>query len=144
MSQTSTNQSETGRAVIGVWPTLIYRDAQKALQFLTEGLGFVQIAVYPGETEGSVAHSELHWPAGGGVMLGSVDEGQENDFNVIADGVSSVYLVGDDPDGLFERATAAGARVLRPLRDEDYGSRGFTVADHEDNRWSIGTYAGEG
>jgi uncharacterized glyoxalase superfamily protein PhnB len=48
----------------------------------------------------------------------------------------------DDPDAIFARATAAGARVVRGLRDEDYGSRGFTVADPDGNLWSFGTYAG--
>ncbi len=36
----------------------------------------------------------------------------------------------------------AGAEVVLPLKDEDYGSRGFTVRDPEGNRWSFGTYAG--
>jgi uncharacterized glyoxalase superfamily protein PhnB len=48
----------------------------------------------------------------------------------------------DDPDGLFSRATAAGAEVVRGLVDEDYGSRGFTVRDPEGNPWSFGTYSG--
>jgi uncharacterized glyoxalase superfamily protein PhnB len=130
---------------IGVWPTLIYRDGQQALRFLTEGLGFVQVALHPGETEGSIAHAELHWPEGGGIMIGTYDAGSDNEFNVVADGVTSVYLVCKDPDGLLERVTATGiGKILRPLRDEDYGSRGFTATDHEDNRWSVGTYRGEG
>jgi uncharacterized glyoxalase superfamily protein PhnB len=54
-----------------------------------------------------------------------------------------VYIVCDDPDSLFERATGAGAEVVRGLRDEDYGSRGFTVRDPEGNLWSFGTYRGE-
>jgi uncharacterized glyoxalase superfamily protein PhnB len=29
------------------------------------------------------------------------------------------------------------------LRDEDYGSRGFTVRDPEGILWSFGTYPGE-
>ena len=37
----------------------------------------------------------------------------------------------------------AGAVVVRGLKDEDYGSRGFTVKDHEGNLWSVGTYRGE-
>ena len=40
------------------------------------------------------------------------------------------------------RAAALDARVLRPMADTDYGSRGFSVADGEGNRWSFGTYAG--
>ena len=32
---------------------------------------------------------------------------------------------------------------MQGLRDEDYGSRGFTVKDPEGNIWSFGTYRGE-
>ena len=42
----------------------------------------------------------------------------------------------DDPDGIFARATNAGAQVVRELVDEGYGSRGFTVRDPEGNLWS--------
>jgi uncharacterized glyoxalase superfamily protein PhnB len=38
---------------------------------------------------------------------------------------------------------AAGAEVLQPLHDTDYGSRDFAVRDPEGNRWSFGTYRGE-
>jgi uncharacterized glyoxalase superfamily protein PhnB len=127
---------------IGVWPTLVYKDGPAAMRFLTEALGFEKVAEYPGEREGTIAHAELLWPAGGGAMLSSGPD-PDNEFNVVADGASSVYLVSDDPDGLFERATAAGADVVRPLRDEDYGARGFTVRDQEGNFWSVGTFAGE-
>ena len=48
----------------------------------------------------------------------------------------------EDPDGLFARAATAGAQVVRGLRDEDYGPRGFTVRDPEGNLWSFGTYRG--
>lgn len=55
---------------------------------------------------------------------------------------SSIYVVTDEPDALHERATAAGAAIARGLRDEDYGSRGFTARDPEGNLWSFGTYSG--
>ncbi|HEU4946050.1 MAG TPA: VOC family protein [Kribbella sp.] len=129
--------------IIGVWPALVYHDGQAALKFLTEGLGFTLVASYPGASEGSIAHAELSWPTGGGVMVSSSNRGSENEFDKLADQTASVYLVHDDPDPLLARATAAGATVVRGLRDEDYGSRGFTVADPEGNFWSIGTYRGE-
>src|SRR3954447_19765999 len=111
--------STTQQQVIGVWPTLVYRDGPAALKFLTEGLGFSLVASYPGAAEGSIAHAELAWPSGGGIMMGSVDSKAEpDDFTALADRTQSVYLVHDDPDGLFERVTAAGATVVRGLRDE--------------------------
>jgi uncharacterized glyoxalase superfamily protein PhnB len=129
---------------IGVWPTLIYRDGQAALKFLTEGLGFTVVAQYPGVAEGSIAHAQLAWPVGGGVMVSSADRNTEpNEFDKFAGQVQSVYLVHDDPDALWTQVMAAGATVVREMRDEDYGSRGFTVADPEGNVWSVGTYAGE-
>ncbi len=50
-------------------------------------------------------------------------------------------VVTDRPDELF--ATGAGARLVRELRDEAYGSRGFSVADPEENLWIFGMYRGE-
>ncbi|WP_344221517.1 VOC family protein [Kribbella sancticallisti] len=129
---------------IGVWPTLIYRDGQAALKFLTEGLGFSLVAQYPGVAEGSIAHAELAWPAGGGVMVSSIDRNAEpNEFDKYVDQAAAVYLVHDDPDALWPKVMAAGATVLREMRDEDYGSRGFAVTDFEGNVWSVGTYGGE-
>jgi uncharacterized glyoxalase superfamily protein PhnB len=58
-------------------------------------------------------------------------------------GNNAVYVVCEVPDGLFQQAVAAGAEVVRGLRDEDYGSRGFSVRDPEGNLWSFGTYTGE-
>ena len=125
-----------------VWPTLVYKDGPAAIQFLIDALGFEKVAVYAGEDETSIAHAELRWPPGGGVMLSS-GRSMDDVFGDLAGRAMSVYLVSDDPDGLFERASAACAEVIRPLRDEDYGSRGFSIRDPEGNLWSIGTYAGE-
>ena len=58
-------------------------------------------------------------------------------------GVSVVYVVVPDADAAYERARAAGAEVTEPV-DQSYGSRDLTVTDPDGNRWSLGTYAGEG
>ena len=126
-----------------VWPTLTYRNARAAIAFLVEAFGFEERAVHASPADADVIeHAELRWPLGGGVMLGTTGK-DDSPFGRRQPGNDSVYVVCDDPDGLFERATGAGARVVRELRDEDYGSRGFTVTDPEGNLWSFGTYKGE-
>jgi uncharacterized glyoxalase superfamily protein PhnB len=125
-----------------VWPCLSYRDARAAIAFLRDAFGFEETATYPRESDPSIIeHAEMRWPLGGGVMFGSAEK-DETPFGRRVPGNDSVYVVCDEPDALFARATAAGAEVVRGLRDEDYGSRGFTVRDPEGNLWSFGTYRG--
>jgi uncharacterized glyoxalase superfamily protein PhnB len=75
-------------------------------------------------------------------MLGSAPPADAANNWPLQPGSFGAYVVCDDPDALFARATAAGAEVLMPLHDTDYGSRDFMVRDPEGNRWSFGTYRG--
>jgi uncharacterized glyoxalase superfamily protein PhnB len=133
------NESKTETIPKTVWPCVNYADAPGAIKFLTEVLGFEErIVVGDG---GVVHHAELRWPEGGGIMLGSSSK-DDSPFARMATGVASIYVVTDEPDALFARATGAGAEVVRGMEDTDYGSRGFTVSDPEGNLWSFGTYRG--
>jgi uncharacterized glyoxalase superfamily protein PhnB len=118
-----------------VIPTLRYRDAEAAIAFLKDAFGFAEHAVY---RDGDlVAHAELTF-GDGMVMLGS-DRDEGADVNAALGG-SSVYCILDDVAAHYARATAAGARIARELRDEDYGGSGYTALDPEGNRWSFGSY----
>jgi len=54
-----------------------------------------------------------------------------------------IYIVVDDVDARFERAKAAGAEVVMPPQDLDYGSREFAGRDPEGHLWRFGTYSPE-
>lgn len=126
-----------------VWPILSYRDARAALAFLADAFGFEQRCAYARDDDPStIEHAEMRWPLGGGIMFGTAGK-DDSPFGRRIPGNDSVYVVCVEPDTLFERAVSAGAKVLRGLADEDYGSRGFTVRDPEGNLWSFGTYPGE-
>ncbi|HZQ28982.1 MAG TPA: VOC family protein [Acidimicrobiales bacterium] len=124
-----------------VWPALRYDNAKAAIAFLVDAFGFEATLVVPAEGDRDVPHAELRWPLGGGVMLGSRSF-TEDGHDAFETGITSIYVVTDEPDALFARATGAGAELVRGLADEDYGSRGFTVKDPEGNLWSFGTYRG--
>ena len=91
-----------------VWPTLRARDARALIRFLVDAFGFEETVVY-GDGD-RVHHAQLSWPPGGGIMLGSVPRGQRDDDWPLPPGTFGAYVVTDDPDGLFARATAAGRR----------------------------------
>lgn len=128
------------RTIPSVWPCVPYRDESAALRFLTDAFGFAERAVY--RDGDRIVHAELSWDgpdgtAAGGIMFGSIDE---EDPERQPYGRTSVHVVTEDPDALFARATAAGAEVVRPIDDTDYGSRAFVVRDPEGNIWSFGTW----
>lgn len=128
-----------------IWPSLSYRDAATAVRFLVDAFGFTTTIVVPGHEVGedrAIAHAELRSPLGGCIMLQSTTEGEKSNLQPTP-GSSYTYVVTDEPDLLFTRATQAGAEVLHGLYDaRQYVSRGFAVRDPEGNVWDFGTYRG--
>jgi uncharacterized glyoxalase superfamily protein PhnB len=123
-----------------VWPTLRANDARTLIKFLVEAFGFEETVVY-GEGD-RVDHAQLSWPLGGGIMLGSADRGPGDQWP-LRPGTFGAYVVADDIDALHARAVTAGAEIIRPPQDTDYGSHEFAARDPEGNLWSFGTYRGE-
>ncbi len=125
-----------------VWPAFRARDARGLIRFLVDAFGFEETAVYGDQPDGGgdvVAHAELSWPLGGGIMLGSV---RDDGAWPVQPGSAATYLVTDDVDAAYARAQAAGAEVLQELHDAGHG-REFAVRDPEGNLWSVGTYRGQ-
>ncbi|HVX57445.1 MAG TPA: VOC family protein [Candidatus Saccharimonadales bacterium] len=126
-----------------VMPTLRYRDARAAIEWLTRVLGFVVHASYPGP-DNSIGHAELTL-GGGMIMLGSEKDdaygkGFKSPGEVGNVETRSTYIVVKDAEAVWHRAQAAGAQVVRPLQATDYGSHEFTIKDPEGHSWSVGTY----
>lgn len=121
-----------------VWGAFQARDAPRLIDFLVHTVGFVRTAVYADGDQ--VAHAQLDWPEGGGVMLGSHKPGAEWSREP---GSAGFYVVTDRVDELYATLRDAGVRLIRPIADQDYGSREFSIADPEGNQWSFGTYRGE-
>jgi uncharacterized glyoxalase superfamily protein PhnB len=110
-----------------LYPALRFGDADAGRRWLEEALGFEEHHVYRGD-DGAIVHAELR--------LGE-------DIVMFGPGEASgagVYVAVDDVDAAFERARAAGATIVRELRETDYGSREFAVSDPDGRTWSVGTY----
>jgi uncharacterized glyoxalase superfamily protein PhnB len=119
-----------------IFPALHYRDPEAALEWLKRAFGFDEKAVYRGQ-DGRIHHAELRL-GDGLVMFGGIPAGGPS-----YDGAQppvTIYAVVSDPDAHCERARAAGARIVRELADQSYGSREYGARDLEGNAWSFGTY----
>lgn len=137
----------TGRPRVargGIWGVVHSADAPAMIRFLTEVIGFEAALVIQDEP-GIVEHSELVWPEGGVVQVGTANQ----PGNVFADrpgpGQQNLYVITADPSAVLERCRAAGVAVVRDMAEPAYdpGGLGFAIADPEGNLWSFGTYAGE-
>ena len=120
-----------------VVPSLRYQDANKAIQWLHDAFGITEHFVVRDET-GRVEHAQLAW-RGSLVMLGEV-RGDPYDLPHQHGSISMTAESAQQVDEVYERAQAAGAMVVQPLEDTEYGSHAFTVADYEGNHWHLGTY----
>ena len=128
-----------------IFPAIRYVNAHAGIDFLCRAFGFEPQAVYD-EPGGGVAHAQLVL-AGQMIMLGS--SRANTGYPVVspkeAGGTvtGGIYVALDDAaavDALHERARAAGAEIVMPPHDQDYGSHDFTARDPEGHVWSFGTY----
>jgi uncharacterized glyoxalase superfamily protein PhnB len=117
-----------------LYPSLRYRDAKAAHQWLQDAFGFEPVALYEDDA-GAVAHAEMRW-GDDLIMFGTARDDRYGERV----GQGWVYVTCDDPDALYGRAKAAGAEITMELTDQDYGSRDFAVRDPEGNHWNFGTY----
>ena len=125
-----------------VIPSMRYRDAPAAIDWLCEVLGFSRHLVVPGE-DGAIAHAQLV-RADGMIMLGSAnDDAYGRLVKVPGPGGANTqcaYLVVDDPHAVHERAVAAGAEIVSPLQNPEYGGVFFACRDPEGHIWNVGSY----
>lgn len=120
-------------------PSLTYDDAPAAIDWLCRAFGFRRRFVVPGEG-GRIEHSELTL-GNGVVMIGSPKaEDRRMSPKALAGVAQALSVYVPDPDAHHATSVAAGARVVRPLRTEDYGARGYMVSDLEGHLWYFGNY----
>ena len=127
-----------------VVPSLRYKDANAAIDWLCRALGFTRHVIFEGPDH-TVAHAQLTFGSGM-VMLGSEANPGEFASHMIppseTDGRETVAiaLITADATLLYHQAKAAGGEMLLDLREMDYGGKAFTVRDPEGHLWSVGEY----
>jgi uncharacterized glyoxalase superfamily protein PhnB len=117
-----------------IYPSLRYRDAPAAIEFLTRAFGFRELRSYANE-DGTIAHAELAF--GPSILMLGTD--RDDRYGRRA-GQGFMYVAVEDADAHCARAREAGAEIVLELHDTDYGSRDYAARDPEGNHWSFGTY----
>lgn len=121
-----------------VVPYLIVKGAAKALEFYANAFGAKEL--FRMEDGGRIGHAEMQIGESK-VML--ADEHPELGY-LGPQGRSPVTLVINtaDCDALFNRAVAAGAKVEREPKDQEYGERNAGVIDPFGHTWYMSQHLG--
>ncbi|AUX40194.1 glyoxalase [Sorangium cellulosum] len=120
-------------------PYLVVRGAAQAIAFYVEAFGAKELYRLS-EPSGKIGHAEL---VIGGSRFMLADE--YPDFGAlgpltVGGTPVSLHLYVEDVDRTVERATKAGATLLRPVKDEFFGDRTGMVADPFGHKWHLATH----
>lgn len=126
-------------------PTMCYKDAPLAIEFLSEAFGFTKYLVHQ-EEDGTVPHAQLTF---GNAMI-MVSSEKDNEFGkLVATPISNndmntmspyIILTDDEIDQHYEKAKAAGAEIVYDLKVQEYGGKAYSCKDPEGYLWNFGSY----
>lgn len=113
------------RTVATIIPSLRYRDAHAAIEWLCRAFGFEKHAVY---ADGDVVHHAQLVFGNGMIMLGSVANDSAFGKRIA------------QPDDIGGRETQCAYIIVDDYEEKDYGSAGYSCRDIEGHLWSFGSY----
>jgi PhnB protein len=124
----------------GLVPYITVKGAAKAIDFYKNVFGAVEDAPRYTEPGGRVGHAEI---AIGGSRLMISDEHPEIQVlspQTLGGTPMTLHLNVADAGATVAKAAAAGAKVLRAVKDQPYGERSGTIEDPFGHRWMVATH----
>jgi PhnB protein len=121
-----------------ITPYLIFEDANSAIDFYGKAFGAQELFRMP--MGNRIGHAEIQI---GNSRIMLADESPQMDaYGPKHHNGSpiSLMLYVDDVDTFSKKAVAAGAKVLRPVKNQFYGDRSGTFLDPFGYKWTIGTH----
>ena len=132
MSQASKSAADSKTSIA---PMLSVRRGAKAVEFYKAAFGASELFLL--EDGGSVV-AQL---SVGGAEFWVADESPEH-FNFspesLGGATTRMVMVVADPDAAFDRAVAAGGKVVVPVENQPYGWRVGRIVDPFGHHWEIG------
>jgi PhnB protein len=121
-----------------VTPSLIVRDAAKAIEFYKKAFGATESSRMHGP-DNRVMHAEIKI-GNSFVMLADEMPGISKAVETMGGSPVSFYLYFEDADKAFQKAVAAGAKPVMPVAEMFWGDRFGQVEDPFGIKWSVATH----
>jgi len=120
-------------------PYLIVKGAANAIEFYKKAFDATEVMRMP-DPAGRIMHAEIQV---GNSRIMMADEMPEMGFRgpqSLGGTPVSILLYVNDVDAQARKATAAGAKVMRPVENQFYGDRSGTFTDPFGHVWTIATH----
>jgi len=127
----SSSDSHIDTPITALSAKLVVADGAAALAFYTEALGAEVLDSYT--VDDRIVHATL----GIGPLRFALKDAGDGDPAPSGNPPVIMSLDVTDADAVAERMLAAGATVIYPVTDHDYGDRGGRVADPFGHQWMI-------
>ena len=123
----------------GVTPYLSVKGAADAIEFYKKGFGAVEVMRLP-NPDGTLGHAEIK--IGNAVVMLADENPEYGNLSPKTLGGSAVrlHMYVEDVDAFFEKAIAAGAKVLIPIANQFYGDRSGRLEDPFGHVWLLSTH----
>jgi PhnB protein len=122
-----------------VTPYLIVTGAASAIEFYKHAFGAKELMRIP-HPDGRVGHAELQIGDSRIMLADEFPEMGARSPMTLGGTPVGIQLYVDDVDAVTRRALAAGAKTLRPVKDQFYGDRSGTLSDPFGHQWTISTH----
>ena len=124
-----------------ITPQLVLDNAAQTMEWYVKALGAKEVSRSLGP-DGKVMHAEL-WIGNSPFMVNDAMMGSKGP-KALGGSPASLWIYVEDCDALFNRAVAAGGKVLPgpmgQLQDQFWGDRTGTLTDPHGYTWTIATH----
>jgi PhnB protein len=122
-----------------ITPYLYIKDAARAIDFYVKAFGAIELyrLADPG---GKIGHAEILIGTSRIMLADEFPERNVRGPQSLGGTSVSFLIYVEDVDARFDRAIAAGATMLRAVKDQFYGDRSGTLADPFGHSWTIATH----
>src|SRR5262245_21755025 len=133
MTSTSKPMPEPAQTIT---PYLTVRDAARAIEFYKDVFRATEI-MRLAEPGGRIGHAELK--LGNSTIMLSDEYPELDALGPQSRGGTTfgMHIMVGDADAVFDKAVAAGAKSIRPVKDEFYGERSGKISDSFGHVWYI-------
>ena len=120
-------------------PYLVIKGAAKAIEFYKKAFGAAEMTRMT-QPDGRVGHAEIKIGDSPIMLADEFPEMGARSPQSIGGSPVSILLYVQDVDALTSSAIAAGAKVIRPVKDQFYGDRSGSLEDPFGHQWHIATH----